>query len=86
MPHRLEEEPPINDSYSVTVPAAVRRELDIEPGDKIRWRVTEDGTLAVEVVTQRDGTFSELDPVDIGDETDAADDHDFIAGETNRSP
>lgn len=82
MPHRAEDETTINDSYSVTVPAAVRRELDIEAGDKIRWRVTEDGTLSVEVVTQRYGAFSELDPVDIGEETDAVDDHDLIAGDS----
>ncbi|MFC6768569.1 AbrB/MazE/SpoVT family DNA-binding domain-containing protein [Natrinema soli] len=66
--------------HSVTVPAAVRRELDIESGDKIRWRVTEDGTLSVEVVTQRYGAFSKFDPVGIGYETDAANDHDLIAG------
>ncbi|ELZ14790.1 transcriptional regulator [Natrinema mahii] len=82
MSHRVEDETTINDSYSVTVPAAVRRELDIEAGDKIRWRVTEDGTLSVEVVTQRYGAFSELDPVDIGEETDAADDHDLIPGDS----
>ncbi|MFA9501232.1 AbrB/MazE/SpoVT family DNA-binding domain-containing protein [Natrinema sp. H-ect1] len=82
MSHRIEDETTINDSYSVTVPAAVRRELDIEAGDKIRWRVTEDGTLSVEVVTQRYGAFSELDPVDIGEETDAADDHDLIPGDS----
>ncbi|AGB32313.1 transcriptional regulator [Natrinema pellirubrum DSM 15624] len=82
MSHRVEDETTINDSYSVTVPAAVRRELDIEAGDKIRWRVTEDGTLSVEVVTQRYGAFSELDPVDIGEETDAVDDHDLIPGDS----
>ncbi|MFB1062884.1 AbrB/MazE/SpoVT family DNA-binding domain-containing protein [Natrinema sp. H-ect4] len=81
MSHRVEDETTVNDSYSVTVPAAVRNELDIESGDKIRWRVDEDGTLSVEVVTQRYGAFSELEPVDIGEETNAADDHDLVAGD-----
>jgi bifunctional DNA-binding transcriptional regulator/antitoxin component of YhaV-PrlF toxin-antitoxin module len=82
MSHRVEDETTVNDSYSVTVPAAVRRELDIEAGDKIRWCVDESGSLSVEVVTQRYGAFSELEPVDTGEETNAADDHDLIAGDS----
>lgn len=81
MSRRVEDETTVNDSYSVTVPAAIRREAGIEAGDKIRWTVDEAGGLSVEVVEQRHGAFSELDPIDTGEETHAADDHDLVAGD-----
>jgi antitoxin PrlF len=81
MSHEVEDETTVNESYSVTVPAAVRREAGVEAGDKIRWQVDEDGTLAVTLVKQQYGAFSELEPVDIGEPTNAADDHDLVAGE-----
>ncbi|WP_136592187.1 AbrB/MazE/SpoVT family DNA-binding domain-containing protein [Salinigranum halophilum] len=81
MPHEVEDETTVNSSYSVTVPAAVRREAGVEAGDKLRWRVDEDGTLSVEVIKQQYGAFSKLEPVDTGEPTDAAEDHDLIAGD-----
>ena len=81
MPPEVEDETTVNDSYSVTVPAAVRREAGVEAGDKLRWRGDDDGTLSVELVKQHYGAFSELEPVDIGEETDAATDHDLVAGD-----
>jgi len=81
MSHEVEDEATVNDSYSVTVPAAVRREAGLEAGDKIRWAVDDDGTLSVELVKQRYGAFSALDPVDIGEATDASSDHDLVAGD-----
>lgn len=81
MSHEVEDETTVNDSYSITVPASIRQEAGIEAGDKLRWRVDEDGTLSVEVVKQRFGAFSDLEPVDIGEPTDAAADHDLIAGD-----
>ncbi|WP_254838936.1 AbrB/MazE/SpoVT family DNA-binding domain-containing protein [Natronomonas marina] len=80
MSERVEDETTVNDSYSVTVPAAVRRAAGIDAGDTLRWRVDEDGNLSIEVVDRRYGAFSELEPVDIGEETDAAEDHDLIPG------
>lgn len=77
----VEDETTVNDSYSITVPAAVRERAGIEAGDKLRWRVDEHGDLSVEVVKQRYGAFSELDPIETDTETNAADDHDTIAGE-----
>lgn len=77
----VEDETTVNESYSVTVPAAVRREADVEAGDKIRWHVDEDGELAIEVVKQHYGAFSQLDPVDTGETTDAAEDHDLVVGQ-----
>ena len=39
----------VSDRGMVTIPAALRRRLDIEPGDKLRWEA-DDGELTVEVV------------------------------------
>jgi len=81
MSHRVEDETTVNDSYSITVPAAIRREANIEAGDRLRWTVDEAGRISVEIVKQRHGAFSDLDPVDTGEETHAADDHDLVASE-----
>jgi len=81
MAPEIEGETTVNESYSVTVPAAVRQEADVDAGDKLRWHVDEDGSLSVELVKQQYGAFSELDPVDIGESTDTAEDHDLLAGE-----
>ncbi|WP_424017651.1 AbrB/MazE/SpoVT family DNA-binding domain-containing protein [Halorientalis pallida] len=71
------DETTLNDRYAVTVPAAIRERLDVEPGDKIRWSVSDDGDLSVEVVRQRTGVFQDFEPVDMG-ETDAANDHSLM--------
>lgn len=81
MSQDIEDETTVNSSYAVTVPASVRREAGVEAGDKIRWSVDEDGSLSVELVKQQYGAFSELEPVDIGEPTDAAADHDLVAGD-----
>jgi len=47
----------VSEGGFVTVPEAVRRRLDIEPGDKLRWDVDESGDLSVEIVRQRHGAF-----------------------------
>jgi bifunctional DNA-binding transcriptional regulator/antitoxin component of YhaV-PrlF toxin-antitoxin module len=82
MSHEIENETTVNESYSVTVPAAVRRAARVEAGDKLRWQVDEDGSLSVELVKQQYGAFDDLEPVDIGESTDAAADHDLIAGDS----
>jgi AbrB family looped-hinge helix DNA binding protein len=82
MPHEsVEDETTVNDSYSITVPAAVRKRAGIEAGDKLRWHVDEQGDLSVEIVKQRYGAFSELEPIETDEKTDAATDHDRIAGD-----
>lgn len=81
MSHEVEDETTINESFSVTVPAAVRQRADVEAGDKLRWQVDEDGTLSIELVKQQYGAFSELEPVDTGESTNAAEDHDLVAGD-----
>lgn len=65
------QETKVSDRGMVTIPAALRRRLDIESGDRLRWRV-DDGDLSVEVIHQREGVFDDFEPVDAG-ETNALD-------------
>lgn len=58
------------------IPARIRRELDIADGDHLRWHLEDDGSVRVEVVQQRRGTFAEFDGYDGEEATDAAADHD----------
>jgi len=55
------EETKVSDRGMVTIPASLRRRLDIEPGDKLRWDTDEEGNLSVEVVKQRYGAFENDD-------------------------
>lgn len=58
------------------IPARIRRELDIDDGDHLRWRLEDDGSVRVEVVRQRTGTFADFEGYDGDEGTDAAADHD----------
>lgn len=58
------------------IPAQIRRQLDIDDGDRLRWHLDEDGTVRVEVVQQQTGTFADFDGYDGDDETDARTEHD----------
>ncbi|EFW90468.1 transcriptional regulator [Haladaptatus paucihalophilus DX253] len=69
--NQVTDETTVNDGHSVTVPSQIRDALDIEPGDKLRWRLDDEENLTVEVVKQRFGAFDDLEPVDIGEETNA---------------
>ena len=51
------EETTVSDRGMVTIPASLRRRLDIEAGDKLRWNVDDEGGISVEVVRQRYGAF-----------------------------
>lgn len=66
------EETKVSDRGMVTIPAALRRRLDIEAGDKLRWTTDDDGDLSVAIIRQREGVFDDFDPVDAG-ETNAVD-------------
>jgi len=81
MSHKVETETTINESYLFTAQAAIRQAAGVGAGDKIRWRVDEDGSLSVEFVKQQYGSFSNLKPVDTSELTNAAEDHDLLAGE-----
>ncbi|AWB26641.1 AbrB/MazE/SpoVT family DNA-binding domain-containing protein [Halococcoides cellulosivorans] len=58
------------------IPTRVRRELDIEAGDRLRWHLESDDRIRVEVVTQPGGTFAKFDGYDRTEPTDATSDHD----------
>lgn len=59
----------VNESYAVTIPAEIREQIDIEPGDHVRWTVDDDRLLA-EIVRERYGAAEGIDPIEMG-ETDA---------------
>jgi len=61
------EETTVSDRGMVTIPADLRRRLDIESGDKLRWAADDEGNLSVEVVHQREGVFDDFEPVDAGE-------------------
>lgn len=69
----------VSDSGMVTVPADVRRRLDIEAGDELRWTVREDDTLEVEVVRQRFGAFEGAASASLGG--DSVESHDIAGAE-----
>ncbi len=73
------EETKVNDRGMVTVPASLRRRLDIEAGDKLRWAVDDEGNLSVEVVKQRYGAFDDFEPVSMGG--DGPETHDLAGHE-----
>mgnify|MGYP000483557905 FL=1 len=58
------------------IPARIRRELDIDDGDHLRWRLEDDGTVRVEVVRQQTGTFADFEGYEGEMETDARTEHD----------
>ena len=58
------------------IPARVRRELDIDDGDHLRWHVEDDGSVRVTVVRRRRGTFDGFEGYDGDEETDATRHHD----------
>lgn len=62
------EETRISDRGMVTIPASIRRRLDIEPGDAIQWEVDDEGNLRVEVVRKRYGAFDDFEPASMGGE------------------
>jgi len=61
------EETTVSDRGMVTIPADLRRRLDIEPGDKLRWSSNASGALSIEIVHQREGVFDDFEPVDAGE-------------------
>lgn len=77
------EETKVSERGMVTIPASLRRRLDIEAGDKLRWTVDETGELSVEVVHQRYGAFADDDlKADLGG--DSRETHDTVGRERDR--
>jgi AbrB family looped-hinge helix DNA binding protein len=71
----LSDDSKVRDDGSLRIPERVRERLDLDPGDRLRWNVTEDGELEVEVVRQEYGVFEDAPVVSLGG---AADDHDSM--------
>jgi bifunctional DNA-binding transcriptional regulator/antitoxin component of YhaV-PrlF toxin-antitoxin module len=71
-PMSTERETEVTDRGDVVVPADLLEEADVRGGDRIRWRLTDDGRLVGEVIRERAGAFEDFEPVDMG-ETDAVD-------------
>jgi len=78
------EETTVSDRGMVTIPADLRRRLDIKPGDKLRWETDEAGNLSVEVVKQRYGAF-EGDDVKAPMGGDGLETHDLTGDERDSS-
>jgi len=57
------------------IPTRIRRELDIDDGDHLRWYF-ENGTIRVNVVQQQTGTFAEFAGYEGDEETDVTAEHD----------
>ena len=56
----------VTDYGKTTIPAEIRDALDIDPGDKIRWTITDNGGLSVAVIKQETGVFEDFEPVSLG--------------------
>lgn len=63
--NRVEAESTVTESYGTTIPSEVRKALrgELEPGDTVRWVVTE-GEISIEIVHEQYGAFDDLEPVD----------------------
>ena len=64
------------------IPAHIRRELEIDDGDRLRWQIADDGTLRVRVVQQRSGTFEDFDGYEGDRGTAVEPDHDAWSVDT----
>jgi len=58
------------------IPARIRRELDIDDGDQLRWHLEDDGSIRVHVIQQQTGTFADFDGYAGEETTDVTSDHD----------
>jgi AbrB family looped-hinge helix DNA binding protein len=60
----VEGETTVSEGCAATIPSAVREQLDLRPGDRLRWRVVDD-ELRVEIVYQREGAFDDLETISV---------------------
>ena len=58
------------------IPAQIRRQLDIDDGDRLQWSIEDDRSVWVEVVHRSGGSFADFTGYDGDEETDATTDHD----------
>ncbi len=67
----------VTEGYAASIPASIRRQLGIEPGDKLVWKA-EEGRILVRVKKRRQGAFQDFEPYDLGEATNATADHDEV--------
>ena len=60
-----ENESTIESGNTVRVPDETRQRADLQPGDRLRWTITDEGALVTTVVREASGTATDLDPVDV---------------------
>lgn len=70
---------PPDDVDGAALPLDAPEQFDLDDGETLRWTRSEDGEWTVERVEQRYGAFSDLEPIELDEETNAAEDHDEIA-------
>ncbi len=58
------------------IPARIRRELDIDDGDHLRWSLEEDDSIRVQVVQQQSGTFADFEGYEGNEDSDVTTEHD----------
>lgn len=58
------------------IPARIRRELGIDDGDHLRWHLEDDGSVRVNVVRQKRGTFADFTGYGGPETTDVRSEHD----------
>lgn len=66
------------------IPANIRRALDIDDGDRLRWRYTDSGDVVVEVVRRETGTFADFEGYEGGPGGDVVNEHDTFGLEADQ--
>lgn len=59
----------VGEDGTAPVPETVRESADVRPGDTVRWRVGDDGSVSAEIVCETTGAFSELETLSTGGES-----------------
>lgn len=77
MGSRASGETTVTEGFAASIPASVRHELDIEPGDRLVWELRQ-GQLRVRVKKRDQRGFEGFEPFDFGETTNAAEDHDEV--------
>ena len=57
------------------IPARIRRKLNIDDGDQLRWHLEDDGSIRVHVIQQQAGTFAVFDGYAGKETTNVTSDH-----------
>ncbi len=67
----------VTEGFAASIPASVRHELGIKPGDRLVWELHQ-GQLRVSVKRRSKRGFKGFEPFDFGETTNAVEDHDVV--------